>query len=103
MSTTATDFAQQAQEQTLSSIRQSQQAVVEAVRAWANAVESTVPETPSLPFASELPSPQQIVHTSFDFAERLLKAQREFTENVLSAAAPVIDKSQSPASPPPAS
>jgi len=98
MSTNATEFAQQAQDQTLGSIRQSQRAVVDAVRAWANAVESAVPETPSLPFASELPSPQQIVHTSFDFAEQLLKAQREFTENVLAAAAPVIDKSQPSAS-----
>ena len=98
MSTTATEFAQQAQDQTLGSLRQSQRAVVDAVRAWASAVESAVPETPSLPFASELPSPQQIVHTSFDFAEQLLKAQREFTENVLAAAAPVIEKSQSPAS-----
>ena len=96
MSNTATDFAQQAQEQTLSSIRQSQQAVVDAVRAWAQAVESAVPESPSLPFASDVPTPQQIVHTSFDFAEQLLKVQREFTENVLAAAAPVLDKSQSP-------
>ena len=94
MSTTASEFAQTAQEQTLSAIKQSQQAVVEAVRAWAQAVEKAVPETPALPFAIELPSPQQIVQTSFDFAEQLLKAQREFTENLLAAAAPVLDKSQ---------
>jgi hypothetical protein len=95
-SSNATEFAQQAQDQTLSAIRQTQHAVVEAVRAWAQAVESSVPETPSLPFAGELPSPQQILHTSFDFAEQLLKAQREFTDNVLAAAAPVLEKSQSP-------
>jgi len=92
MSNTATEYAQQAQEQTLSAIRQSQQAVVEAVHAWAQAVEKTVPETPSLPFASELPSPQQIVHQSFDFAEQLLKVQREFAENLIAAAAPAIQK-----------
>src|SRR4051794_27057776 len=98
MSTTANEFAQNAQEQTLHTIRQSQQAVVEAVRAWAQAVEKSVPEAPALPFASELPSPQEIVHTSFDFAEQLLKAQREFTESLIAAAAPVLDKSQPQAS-----
>jgi hypothetical protein len=94
MSSNATEFAQQAQEQTLTTIRQSQQAIVEAVQAWAQAVEKTVPETPSLPFAEELPTPQQLIHTSFEFAEQLLKTQREFAENLLSAAAPVIEKSQ---------
>jgi hypothetical protein len=95
MSQTASEFAQSVQEQTLTSIKQSQQAVVEAVHAWAQAVEKAVPETPSIPFASELPTPQQIVQTSFDFAEQLLKVQREFAESLLAAAAPVIDKAQS--------
>ena len=81
-----------AQEQTLKSIRETQQAVVEAVRTWADAVEKTVPAVPAMPFAEELPSPTEIVHTSFEFAEQLLKAQREFAENVLAAASPVIDK-----------
>ena len=98
MSQTASEFAQSIQEQTLTSIKQSQQAVVEAVHAWAQAVEKAVPESPSIPFASELPTPQQIVQTSFDFAEQLLKVQREFAESLLAAAAPVIDKAQSPES-----
>jgi hypothetical protein len=98
MSQTASEFAQSIQEQTLTSIKQSQHAVVEAVHAWAHAVEKAVPETSSVPFASELPTPQEIVKTSFDFAEQLLKVQREFAESLLAAAAPVIDKAQSPES-----
>jgi hypothetical protein len=97
MSNTATEFAAQAQEQTLNSIRQSQQAVVETVHAWAQAVEKAVPESPSLPslpIANELPSAQEIVRASFDFAEQLLKTQREFAENLIAAAAPVIEKAQ---------
>ena len=94
MPSNVTEFAQQAQEQTLTTLRQSQQVIVEAVQAWAQAVEKAVPETPALPFAEELPTPQQLIHTSFDFAEQLLKAQREFAENLVSAAAPVIDKSE---------
>ena len=91
MSTTVTEFAQTAQEQTLKSLQQTQKTVVEAVRTWATAVEKTLPETPALPFAEHLPSPAEIVKTSFEFAEQLLKAQREFVESLLAAAAPVIE------------
>jgi hypothetical protein len=93
VSTTA-EYAQAAQEQTLKSIRETQQAIVEAVRTWADAIEKTTPASSALPLAEELPSPQEIVQTSFGFAEQLLKAQREFAENVLAAAAPVIEPKQ---------
>jgi len=85
MSTTLTDYTQAAQEQTLKAIRESQQAVVEVVRTWATAVEKAIPETPAVPFANELPTPEQIVKTSFGFAEQLLKAQRDFAENLIAA------------------
>jgi hypothetical protein len=87
---TPTNFAQNAQEQTLKSIRQTQQTVIEAVRTWASAVEKTVPETPALPFTDELPTPQEIIKTSFEFAEQLLQTQREFAESLVAAAAPVF-------------
>jgi hypothetical protein len=94
MPTTTSEYAQQAQEQTLNAIRQSQQAVVEVVHAWAQAAEKAVPETPSIPYADELPSAKEVIQSSFDFAEQLLKAQREFAENLVAAAAPVIAKAQ---------
>ena len=89
MSTTS-EYAQTAQEQTLKTIRESQQAVVEAVRTWADTVEKIVPDSPALPAIEELPSPQEILQTSFGFAEELLKAQREFAENILAASAPAL-------------
>ena len=90
---TKNDQVKLAQDQTLKTIRETQHAVVEAVRAWADTVEKLVPAVPvSVPFAEAIPTPQEIVHTSFDFAEQLLKAQREFAENVLAAASPVIEK-----------
>ena len=94
---TKNEQVKSAQDQALKTIRETQHAVVEAVRAWADTVEKIVPAVPtvSVPFAEQIPSPQEIVHTSFDFAEQLLKAQREFAENVLAAASPVIE----PASP----
>jgi hypothetical protein len=92
MPTTTTDYAQTAQETTLTTIRQGQQAIVEGVRAWANAFEKAIPATPALPYSDELPKADEIVQSSFKFAEQLLKAQREFAENILDAAAPVLGK-----------
>jgi hypothetical protein len=90
--TTATDYAQTAQEQTLKTVKQGQQVIVEAIRAWANAVEKAIPETPAIPYSDELPKPQAIIKTSFGFAEQLLKVQKEFAESVLDAASPVLGK-----------
>jgi len=98
MPATLTDYTQQAQEQTLKVIRDSQEGMVEAVRAWARAIEKAapaVPEIPALPLADEFPSPKEIVETSFGFAEQLLQAQRQFVGSVLTAAAPVLDASTS--------
>ena len=97
MPATLTDYTQQAQEQTLKVIRDSQEGVVEAVRAWASAHREgrpdRHPEIPALPLADEFPSAKEIVETSFGFAEQLLHTQREFVESVLTAAAPVLDAS----------
>jgi len=97
MSTTYADYTQQAQEQTLKLIRDSQEGVVEAVRAWATALEKAVPEIPSPPLSEEFPTAREIVETSFAFAEQLLHAQKEFVESVFVAAAPVLDGGSAPA------
>jgi hypothetical protein len=94
MPTTITEYTQAAQEQTLNVVRQSQDAVVEAVRAWAKAVEGAIPKAPAVPYADQIPSAKELVETSFGFAEQLLKAQREFAEQVLAAASPVLTKSK---------
>ncbi len=89
MSTTGTtnDIFNSSQEQVVDSIKQSQDAVVQAVRAWSKAVEQVSTALPRLS-ADQLPTPEEIVDTSFGFAERLLAAQREFAQNLLSASAP---------------
>jgi hypothetical protein len=89
--TTLTDAAQASQVQILNTVRQSQQAVVDAVAAWAKAVESIVPPLPTLPGAEELPKPEAVVDNAFDFAQKLLDAQRDFARSVISAAAPVLE------------
>ena len=93
MSTTLTEAAKASQDQILTTVRQGQQAVVDAVAAWAKAVENLVPPVPPVPGADELPKPEAVVDNAFDFASKLLDAQHEFARSVLAAAAPVLEKS----------
>jgi hypothetical protein len=85
-----TTAAPQVQDQILDGIRQSQHAVVEAVRAWSEATATLAPPAPELPVVPQpvdLPTPQELLAGSFDFAEKLLATQREFAEELLAATA----------------
>jgi hypothetical protein len=81
---------EQAEQQFLEAVRQSQQAVVDAVGSWAKGFESLSASYPPVPEDYEPPTPEQVVERSFDFAEKLLASQREFARNVLAAAAPAF-------------
>jgi len=73
------------QAQFLDSISKGQDAVVEALRIWADTVASLTPSVPvsRVPFADKLPKPGELVADAFDFAGQLLAAQRKFAEDVL--------------------
>jgi hypothetical protein len=85
---------QEMQAQILDSIRKSQDAVVDALRTWADAVHSVTPSLPvsAVPFADKLPKPKDLVEDAFDFAAQLLAAQRKFAEDVLQITTSVADE-----------
>ena len=91
--------SQELQAQILDSIRKSQDAVVDALRTWADAVHSVTPSLPvsAVPFADKLPRPKDLVEDAFDFAAQLLAAQRKFAEDVLQITTSVVD--EAPAEP----
>jgi len=92
--------AQDLQDEFLSNIRKGQEAVVEAIRTWAEtvrAVTSKLPGVPaaklpsvSVPFADKLPNPQEAVDSAYRLAEELLANQRKFAEDLLKVTAPLI-------------
>lgn len=86
------------EDQVLETVRQSQEAVVKAVKTWADAGKNIVPDLPPVPFADQLPAATDVVENWFAFADRLLATQREFTVAVLDAARPVLAK-ETPAKP----
>ena len=101
MSTTQPSAAA-TQEQLLGGIRQGQEALLQAVRTWAGATEKlagalpSVPARPALPNVGiDFPRPQALVKTSFDFAEKLLAEQRNFTEELIAAAPSFVAKAES--------
>jgi hypothetical protein len=82
---------QQLQDEVLKTVRKGQEAVVDAIGVWAEAVQAIKPPLPdlSIPFTDKLPHPADLVAGAYDFAEQLLAAQRKFAEDALAAIAPV--------------
>ena len=85
----ATDMITGLEDQVLETVKQGQEAIVKAVRTWADASKNLIPDLPPLPFADQLPNTTQIVENAFAFADRLLASQREFVAAILDAAKPV--------------
>ena len=82
---------QELQDEILKTVRKSQEAVIDAIKAWADTVQSIVPKLPavSMPLADKLPKPEDVVANAYDFAEQLLAGQRKFAEDMLHATAPL--------------
>jgi hypothetical protein len=82
------ELTQKSQEQFLEAVRESQQAVVDAVGAWAQTVQGIASTVPPVPGAEQLPSAEAVIDNTFDLVEKLVAGQREFARNLLAAAAP---------------
>ena len=80
------------QTQTIDWIRKSQEVVIDALRTWAGAVQSVTPSlpVPAVPFADQLPKPEDLVSGTYDFAEQVLANQRDFAEKILKATEPLL-------------
>ena len=78
---------QDIQDEFLSTIRKSQETVIDAIKSWVESVQSITPKIPAVqvPGAEKLPKPLDVVESAYDFAEQLLASQRKFAEEVLKA------------------
>ena len=84
------------QDQILEAVRKSQEVVIEALQTWTGAVQSVAPSLPklNLPYADQLPKPEELVSDAYDFAGQLLAGQRKFAEDVLQVTAPLSGNGQ---------
>ncbi len=83
---------QEIQTEVLDTVRKSQEMLADAVKRWADAVQSVTPSIPmpNLPYRDKLPKPEDLVANAYDFAEQLLISQRKFAESMLEATKPLL-------------
>ena len=88
----ASNPAQQMQDEFLSATRKSQEIVLQAIKTWVDSAQAVTSKVPSvqLPFADQLPKPEDVVSGTYDFAEQVLANQRNFAEEILKATAPLL-------------
>jgi hypothetical protein len=87
---TATDMFTSLEDQVLETVKQGQEAIVKAVRTWADASKNLIPDLPPLPFSDQLPATSEIVENAFAFVDKIMASQREFAAAILDAAKPVL-------------
>ena len=87
---TATDMFTGLEDQIFETVKQGQEAIVKAVRTWADASKNLIPDLPPLPFADQVPATSEIIENAFAFCDKILASQREFAAAVLDAAKPVF-------------
>jgi hypothetical protein len=90
---TATDMFTGLEEQVLETVKQGQEAIVKAVRTWADASKNLIPDLPPLPFADQIPNTSEFVESAFAFVDKIMASQREFAAAILDAAKPVLGAS----------
>ncbi len=89
------ELSQAAQEQVLSAYAVGSNAILEGVRSWVESVDAITPanlKVPSIPGLDNLPTPAEGLDISFEFAQKMLDAQRDFARSLLSALAPAAEK-----------
>jgi hypothetical protein len=93
------ELTQKGQEQFLAAIRESQQAVVDAVGAWAQTVQGIASTAPPIPGVEQLPDAQTVIDNTFDLVDKLVASQREFAHNLVTASSPATKSTASAAKP----
>ena len=88
----ASNPVQQMQEELLSATRKSQEIVLQAIKTWVDSTQALTSKVPSVqvPFADQLPKPEDLVSGTYDFAEQVLANQRDFAEKILKATEPLL-------------
>ena len=89
-STTSTQA--ELQDQFLSIVTKGQEIALDAIKTMVDTIQSVTPKIPSvdIPFADQLPKPQEVVASGYEFAEKLLTSQRKFANEVVKTASQLL-------------
>ena len=88
----ASTVTQEVQDQILTIIRKSQDVALDTIKTMVNTINNFAPSMSSVnvPLADRLPKPEDVVASSYDFAEQLLSSQRRFVDEVIKTATPLL-------------
>ena len=87
-----TTVREELQDEFLSTLRKGQDIALDAMKALVETIQFVTPAVPvvHLPLADRLPTAHQVVAGSYEFAERLLANQRQFADEVITVASPLL-------------
>jgi hypothetical protein len=88
----AITIRQEFEEELLTTIRKGEDIALDALKPLVEAVQFIVPTMPviHMPFADRLPTVHDVVADGYRFAEQLLANQRQFTDEVIKVAQPML-------------
>lgn len=89
---TYTSVAEKAADRVLGGVKQAQELTINAVSTVTGFVGGFLPELPTLPLASKLPQPEQLVKTGFSIAEDVLKTNKQYALQLVQAFQPITSK-----------
>ncbi len=79
------EISQKVKDQTMDTVRKTQDVVLEAVTAW---TETANPGPASDVFTKQFPTVAEVIDANFDFAQRILSNQRDFVHRFIAATTP---------------
>src|SRR5262249_56356383 len=88
----ATTVREGLQDEFLSTLRKGQEIALDALKTLVETIQSVTPSMPAVrvPLADRLPGPHEVVARASDFAEQLLANQRQFADELITAASPLL-------------
>lgn len=78
------------QDKLFESMQVGQQSVLDAVKTWADMVESMSAKVPEMPIGDFPVKPTELIQTYFGFTEKVLSSQKDFLTSVFETAAPAL-------------
>ena len=88
----ATTIRQELEEEFLATIRKGEDIALDAFKPLVEAVQFVIPTMPTVhvPFADRLPTVHEVVSDGYGFAEHLLANQRQFADELIKTASPML-------------
>ncbi len=92
MSTQVIDKVSEVQEQVIELLASIKDPATQAVGTVVEVVVERLPEVPAVPFASEIPTPKEIIDNQAKFASKVVSTNKTVALSVARAAAPLTDQ-----------